>query len=347
MRAVIAYDTLSRWGGQELITYYMARVLSENGFTVDMVLLFDGPIDRRMRDIPVRRIVNIFETDPRLPARGLLRNILTGIPTIGYDLSINTVYHVMFWPFDIGYLNNPGTYMPPYRLRRRIFIEVNKATLSLVGPRILLTNSKWTLSQLPFRPRMSGVLYPPVVGGCGGESKEDMVVSIGRIAPDKRMEDAVRVMETVHSTYPKASLYIIGLPYVEDYYRKVRAMSRNVEFILDAGEDVKWSYLCRAKVLLHTAVNEHFGLVVAEAQRAGAVPVVHESGGAWSDIVEYGRYGLGYRTLDEAVNRVISLLKNEDLFLRLSEAAKAHSYRFSLGAFKARFMGFVKAALGH
>lgn len=42
MEVAITYDTLSRWGGQELITYAMTKALSEGGFTVDVILLFDG-----------------------------------------------------------------------------------------------------------------------------------------------------------------------------------------------------------------------------------------------------------------------------------------------------------------
>jgi len=187
MKVAIAYDTLSRWGGQELVTYAMAKALNENGFTVDLVLLFDGKLDSRLADIPARRIVSVFEYDPNLPIRGLTRNVVTGLASLGYDLTINTVYHVLLWPFDIGYLNNPGTYMPPYRLRRRLFIELNRIMLPILGPRILLANSRWTLSQLPYRPRLSGVLYPPVMPrDCGSRAKEDVVVSVGRIAPDKR-----------------------------------------------------------------------------------------------------------------------------------------------------------------
>lgn len=346
MEVAITYDTLSRWGGQELITYAMTKALSEGGFTVDVILLFDGELDPRVRDIPARRVISIFDADPRLPIRGLTRNVITGLASLGYDLTINTVYHVMAWPFDIGYLNNPGTYMPPYRLRRRLFIEFNRLALPLVGPRMLLTNSRWTLNQLPYRPRLSGVLYPPVLNsGCGTRVKEDMVITIGRIAPDKRIEDAVRIMEAVHDRYPKASLHVIGLPYNGDYLRRVRAMAKHVEFILDASEEVKWSYLCRAKVLLHMAINEHFGLVVAEAQAAGAVPVVHKSGGAWSDVVEYGRYGLGYLTNDEAADAVIKLLTNDDLFNALSSRARQHSRLFTYDSFKVRLMKYVNALI--
>ncbi|MEM4132169.1 MAG: glycosyltransferase family 4 protein, partial [Thermoproteus sp.] len=323
MYVAVVYDTLSRWGGQELITYAMAKALNEAGYTVDLVLLFDGGLDRRVRDVPARRIIHLFEGDPKLPVRGLARNVLTGLASLGYDLTINTIYHIMFWPFDIGYLNNPGTYMPPYRLRRRAFIEFNRLVLPLLGPKLLLANSRWTLAQLPYRPKMYGVLHPPIMPRpCRADNKEDMVVSIGRIAPDKRTDRVVKIMEKIHEAYPKASLYVIGLPYEKKYFEAVRSLARHVEFVLDASEDVKWSYLCRAKALLHAAINEHFGIVAAEAQFAGAIPVVHKSGGIWSDVVEHGKFGLGYIDEDEAVRNIIRLLSDNNFFNMLSNAAK-------------------------
>ncbi|MGC8570671.1 MAG: glycosyltransferase [Caldivirga sp.] len=346
MNVAIVYDTLSRWGGQELVTYAMTKALHESGFVVDIVLLFNGGIDRRISDIPARRIVSVFEHDPNLPVRGLTRNIITGLMSLGYDLTINTVYHVMFWPFDIGYLNNPGTYMPPYRLSRRIFLEFNRVTLPILGPRLLLANSKWTLNQLPYRPKLSGVLYPPVIPHeCGSVRKEDMVITVGRIATDKRITEAVKIMEAVYARYPRAAFYIIGLPYNQEYFRRVKELAKHVEFVLDAGEETKWSYLCRAKVLLHTAVNEHFGLVAAEAQYAGAVPVVHKSGGLWSDIVKYGEFGLGYLNNNEAVESIIRLLSNEELLESYSRRVREHSLIFTYRAFKSKLISYVKSII--
>jgi len=119
-----------------------------------------------------------------------------------------------------------------------------------------------------------------------------------------------------------------------------------LSWCLNASEGVKWDYLCRAKVLLHAAVNEHFGLVVAEAQATGAVPVVHRSGGTWSDIVEYDRYGFGYLNHAEAVDAMVKLLTNDDLYRRYSIRARRHSLQFTYDAFKMRLIRYVNVALG-
>ena len=50
--------------------------------------------------------------------------------------------------------------------------------------------------------------------------------------------------------------------------------------------------------------NEHYGISVVEAMSYGLVPVVPESGGPWEDIIEHGRYGYGFNSVDEAVEKI-------------------------------------------
>jgi alpha-1,2-mannosyltransferase len=64
----------------------------------------------------------------------------------------------------------------------------------------------------------------------------------------------------------------------------------------------------RARAFLHATINEHWGIAVAEAMARGLPVVVHKSGGAWTDLAEEGRYGLGYETAEEAVEALARLL---------------------------------------
>lgn len=55
---------------------------------------------------------------------------------------------------------------------------------------------------------------------------------------------------------------------------------------------------------------------------AGAVPVVHKSGGTWLDIVEGGRYGYGYLTEEEAIEALKQALSDYSLRREVVEKAK-------------------------
>jgi alpha-1,2-mannosyltransferase len=69
----------------------------------------------------------------------------------------------------------------------------------------------------------------------------------------------------------------------------------------------------------------------AEAMAAGLIPVVHKSGGPWTDIVEFGNYGFGFSSPDEAGSVIQSLThlsegELRDIRKRIMERAKIFSY---------------------
>ncbi|QGR19743.1 glycosyltransferase [Stygiolobus azoricus] len=92
--------------------------------------------------------------------------------------------------------------------------------------------------------------------------------------------------------------------------------------------------LCKAKVIFHAKVEEPFGIAIVEGMSAGAVPVVHKSGGSWTDIIEEGKYGYGYLTEEEAVEFLYQALNNESLRKEVKERAKL----FSSNNFEEKFL---------
>ena len=109
-------------------------------------------------------------------------------------------------------------------------------------------------------------------------------------------------------------------PTLQAYYRRVWRLAEEaglkVADSLDAEADV---YLIanaprrtinetmdRARTFLHATINEHCGIAVAEAMARGLPVVVHKSGGAWTDLAEEGRYGLGYETAEEAMANLLT-----------------------------------------
>ena len=56
----------------------------------------------------------------------------------------------------------------------------------------------------------------------------------------------------------------------------------------------------RAKVYLHTTLNEHFGISIAEAMAMGCIPIVHNSGG----VTEYIPESYRYNTIQEAAHKI-------------------------------------------
>jgi len=185
--------------------------------------------------------------------------------------------------------------------------------------------------------RESTTLYPP----CPieqyksfGEDKENLVITIGRIVPEKRMHDFLEIA----SGSPSFRFVIIGA--FDDknpqYYNSLRkSASPNVSFILSPLRGAK-DVLRRAKVYVHCARNEQFGIAIVEAMAAGCVPVVHDSGGP-PEIVT-NDVGFRWKNTDVAISQIASLFAHERLRVELSRRASDRATQFSSDKFESKIL---------
>ena len=98
-----------------------------------------------------------------------------------------------------------------------------------------------------------------------------------------------------------------------------------------------------SKVILHSRLYEHFGMAVVEGMAAGLVPVIHRSGGAWTDVIEYGRYGFGYVSINEAVKYIEKALRN---YYKFNKIVRKRSTLFNKNKYKQRITYVVKKYVG-
>jgi glycosyltransferase involved in cell wall biosynthesis len=133
---------------------------------------------------------------------------------------------------------------------------------------------------------------------------------------------------------PNVNFAIIGSvsPDKKSYSDMLRKTAPgNLSFVIAPLRKVN-DILGKAKVYVHCALNEHFGITIVEAMAAGVVPVVHNSGGAREIVTDSVGYKWG--TLDEASKQIASLIENDSLRRRLSEASTVRSRLFGPGAFE-------------
>jgi glycosyltransferase involved in cell wall biosynthesis len=132
-----------------------------------------------------------------------------------------------------------------------------------------------------------------------------VLLCIGRLAPQKGVDTAVRALERIRAHEPRAVLVVLG-----EGPERARLESFAGEGVYLPGRigDVAAWYR-RAEVLVHPARWEGFGLALLEAMLA-ARPVVATRVGAAPEIVADGQTGLLVPTDDaEALaNAVVSLL---------------------------------------
>ncbi len=164
--------------------------------------------------------------------------------------------------------------------------------------------------------RDSSTLYPPCpvedYSEFGGvQFRENLVITIGRLVPEKRLGLFVDLARMV----PKTKFVAVGSPSdrTSTYYERVRQEAPgNVSFVLSPLRKVK-DVLGRAMAYVHCAENEHFGITIVEAMAAGC-------------------------DLRTAADCISKLSHNDELRQRLSVAAAARAKRFSPEMFESKML---------
>jgi glycosyltransferase involved in cell wall biosynthesis len=350
-------------GGAERVCVSIIESLKENGHSVTLGT-FDKPdwgkVEKYFGKV-VRPDVEIVK--PRvfgLSAYGELLNfhLLSSNVSRNYDAAVVSCISPWFYcppsKKTIIYLIPPVDYQRGFkRMYLKPYVFVQNRFLKKVKNKIALTNSSFSSKVIEdVYSLKSQILYPPVdLGNFRPSAKEDLVVSVGRFNPFKRFEVLVRSFLDVDSgkcvivgsTYGGASGS--SSKYVEGLRRMIckLGLQDRVELLVNSPFGVLQSVLSKAKVYVHCALFEHFGISVVEGMASGCVPIVHRSGGTYSDIIEYDRYGFSFEDSSELADRISSLLKDDGLCKRFSEEAIKRSRVFSRENFKKGMVDIVES----
>jgi len=163
-------------------------------------------------------------------------------------------------------------------------------------------------------------------------AREELVMTVGRISPEKRFDLFLDLARMVPST----KFVIIGTVQLPRYYEHLNQRAPgNVSFVLSPLRKVK-DVLGRAMAYVHCAENEHFGITIVEAMAAGCVPIVHDSGGPREIVTE--DVGFRWRDLSTAADGISKLSHDDELRQRLSVAAAARAKRFSSEVFESKML---------
>ncbi len=187
--------------------------------------------------------------------------------------------------------------------------------------------------------RDSSTLYPPCpvedYSEFGGvQRRENLVITIGRLDPEKRLHLFVDLARIV----PKTRFVAIGslLDKTSTYYERLRrGAPGNVSFVLSPLRKVK-DVLGRAMAYVHCAENEHFGITIVEAMAAGCVPIVHDSGGPREIVTE--DVGFRWRDLPTAARQISALVNDDELRRRFSAASSNRAKLFRPEVFESEMI---------
>lgn len=326
---------LSIIGGGGVVLRNVLAILKKRGYIVHLFSPFTDKATSTLLSNVTDKIIsfNFKKLQNDLLIYGIARlstilfYLLHNFFNYSYDYTICNTYDNLIGSFDFGYVHFPARKyfsLKDIKKVKSITELIDFITSAKFGEstRIIAANSSFTMKRLKEKINRSAiVLYPPVkIVECENvNEKDDLVVSVGRIVRDKNYDLVINVAKN----FSQLKFIIIGRVQDSKYYNELLSRSpSNVYFLTNASEEDKRKILCKAKVIFHAKIDEPFGISVVEGMSAGAVPVVHKSGGTWLDIVEGGRYGYGYLTEEEAIEALKQALSDYSLRREVVEKAK-------------------------
>jgi alpha-1,2-mannosyltransferase len=260
---------------------------------------------------------------------------------IGYVPSTDApVVQYCYFPEYFSHLQTSAS--PIWRLYYRPASAYYRNRVRRVG--ILLSVSDFTRGFVEKKwKRDSKTVYPPCPVEAFSEfgnvqPRENLVVTIGRIVPEKRFHLFVELARIV----PTTRFVAIGSLSDEasSYYGWLKRIApENVSFVLSPLRKVR-NILGKAMAYVHCAENEHFGITIVEAMAAGCVPIVHDSGGPREIVTS--DVGFRWNNLSEAARQVVMLAENDRLRVELSAASSVRARQFRPEVFESEITRVLK-----
>ncbi len=341
-RIFIIHSSLNPAGGGERVAIEIIKLAKNMGHEVTLITTEPTDWDRIKRLIPHAvkpdRERSIFPFKVKM--FGIYSRLITPLGLLGagkYDLLINTHGDALPIVADITYMHfpmfaileeTPDAAKYSKSLFWRIYFEPYRRIVKYLSKKyaekdvLILTNSEFSKNAIKKHVgKKALVVYPPVdveeflkAGDNPPNKRDDRVVACGRFTPEKRYEliiEAAEHLSDVEFAIIGARSGKVSPPYISKLRRIIEEKKlRNVKLLVDYPRSEQLRLYSTSKVFMHAMVGEHFGIAVVEGMAAGLIPVVHRSGGPWYDIIDRGKYGYGYDTVEEAVEAIEKALKN-------------------------------------
>jgi glycosyltransferase involved in cell wall biosynthesis len=181
-----------------------------------------------------------------------------------------------------------------------------------------------------------------------GWQDETVLISVGRLAPEKNWDTLIRAFAKVSLQHPKWRLVLIGDGPVRDGLQSLAAELGIVERVTFLGSlpfDKIPRYLKAANAFSFASVTETQGLVTIEAMAAG-LPVIAVDGSGTRDIVEHGKEGFLVENDPDALAKGIDeLLSDPQRMRRFSHHALKKAKTFDVHALGKQLVSVYEQAI--
>jgi len=381
MKIAVLYDFGIHFGGGDLVMLNILEALIDAGYDVHLITTSARGLSKATRffgksitKITVHHIKSIRMLKHPYTTALLAKMIRVSSPE-DYDLYVvsDDIPLVLADKKGVAYIHYPHA----ARIRLKKYISaiyrssINGKLLwkihEALFPQLFATKSKpekWLLlanslvtrehAAEAFNISVDKVLlfHPPVQSKAicsafkqNSIEKENLVVYVGRFEPDKRFIDILYAFAYVKKRVRDAKLSLIGFKHSEDILSRIitsLGLEQDIELLINIDRETLVNRLLRAKVLVHPAPHEPFGIAVVEGMAAGAIPIVRRGiNGPWLEITRRGRYGIGFSNIKELIEAITAVLISYESFNIKSMIDRA--LLFDEEKFREKFLSILRS----
>lgn len=180
--------------------------------------------------------------------------------------------------------------------------------------------------------------------------RHTQVVALGAIQKTKNYAALIRSFSRIEAGSPVRRLLVVGTVRDPIEARRLRRLVARDELkgrariVTGADHRAVRSYLANSAVIVHPAMVEPFGLALLEGMAFGCAAVSYqgEQAGGWIDILDRGRFGMGFTSERELSSCLETLFTQETLLRHQSELAVRRAQEFSMERFAHSLEGYFK-----
>jgi glycosyltransferase involved in cell wall biosynthesis len=224
---------------------------------------------------------------------------------------------------DYEDINNPKNCKTKSQFsRRKEYFEILKyGYWNLMRNSTVITNSEFSRRAIVNALGLDNIyiLSPPIdietfrnvalMTNGDDDETNDIILVISRIAPHKKIENAIKLAKILKDNNVGKAMKIVGnlYYYFFDYYSELKQMVLDlgltdyITFEINASLDKLLSIIRESGVYFHPMIGEHFGISVLEAMAAGLIPVVPNEGG----LIEFVPQEYQFNTIEQAAEIIM------------------------------------------
>ncbi len=198
-----------------------------------------------------------------------------------------------------------------------------------------------------YRNRISDNRRSELLSQYGITADKTVIVSIGRLAIEKNIDELLDNMQILAKSHPDIVLLIVGGGPYEDALRELvinMNLQKNVIFTGMISPDLVPEYFQLGKLFICASQSEAQGLTYIEALASG-IPLLCKYDQCLENVLIEGHNGFSFDTSAEFIDKLLSVLRDKDSYSVLCENAVASAESYSKEAFGKQVAKVYEAAV--